>query len=82
MLSNFTSDLVENHSLKRKSPECPNQTTPLPPNKFQRLEGQSTLNQEDCAQDFNTYQYWKDPLPDISFELIEGKSSTTYSGPK
>lgn len=68
MLSNFPVDVKENLSLKRKS-ECSSETSPLPPCKLQRLDVEPNYSKEEINQDFNSYQYWKDPLPDISFEL-------------
>jgi len=67
MLSTKSLELKENFS-KRKS-EVDKCTTPPPPSKEPRIETETDKGKEEVANSFNTYQYWKDPLPDISFEL-------------
>lgn len=65
MLSTKSLELKENLS-KRKS-EVDKCT--IPPSKEPRIETETDKGKEEVANSFNTYQYWKDPLPDISIEL-------------
>lgn len=68
MLSSHSLELKENLSSKRKS-EC---STPPPPSKQPRTEIaniEATTDKEQLDTIFNSYLYWKDPLPDISSEL-------------
>lgn len=51
--------------LKRKADS--NVQSPSP--KSIRLEACNRIGEEDYKEEFNTYQYWKTPLPDISSEL-------------
>lgn len=67
MLSHKSVDLNENNC-KRK-PEGDKSTAPPPPNKLPRLETNPKQEKEAGENSFNTYQYWKNPLPDISLEL-------------
>ncbi len=68
MLSHKSLDLKENFSTKRKS-DCDKCTSPPPPSKLPRIEKESSEEKKELENDFNSYQYWKDPLPDISSEL-------------
>jgi len=64
--------ITEVNIVKRKSPE--NESLSTPPSKLARTEGESPDQEERlksaCPDEFNSYQYWKDPLPNISDELL------------
>ena len=66
MLSVKALELKENLSSKRKS-DCSDKYNLSPPSKLPRIETEE--DQTKLENDFNSYQYWKDPLPDISSEL-------------
>jgi|688.fasta_scaffold2076844_1 hypothetical protein len=72
MLSKQSLELKENFS-KRKT-ELDKCTKP-PPSKEPRIETETDGGKEEVVSSFNTYQYWKDPLPDISLELEQNIAS-------
>ena len=57
-------------SLKRKA-ESDLQKTCSPPSKLARIESvkSPSYSEDPYSQEFNTFQYWKNPLPDIALEL-------------
>ena len=70
MLSQYLPTISEN-PLKRKS-EISAEKLSSPPKKLAKLEvnnnGVEDLN-ESLNKEFDSYLYWKDPLPDIDSEL-------------
>jgi len=60
--------------IKRKAPQSESLVT-TPPNKLPRTDSESPDQEKKIQsvypQEFNSYQYWKDPLPDITDELLK-----------
>ena len=67
MLSDILA-LEEINLLKRKADSEFKCSSPPPPNKLAKIES-SNQPSEEIHQEFNTYQYWKDPLPDIEAHI-------------
>jgi hypothetical protein len=57
-------------SFKRKA-ESDLQKNCSPPSKLPRIESEKSpsYSEDPDSQEFNTFQYWKNPLPDITLEL-------------
>ena len=72
--SNEVISKSEVNIIKRKAPQSESLLT-TPPNKLPRTDSKSPILEEklesSCPEEFNSYQYWKDPLPDITNELLK-----------
>lgn len=64
-------EVEEINLLKRKADSESNSASPPPPKKVTRIDLDSEVNNNkgETNEQFNAYQYWKDPLPDIESEL-------------
>lgn len=72
MLSNHIPLHDEINLLKRKADSEDKCASSLPPSKLPKLESEVEISKghtEDLDQEFNTFLYWKDPLPDVEAEL-------------
>lgn len=69
MLSQYLPTISEN-PLKRKS-EISAEKLSSPPKKLAKLEVNNNVEDlnESLNKEFDSYLYWKDPLPDIDSEL-------------